>query len=89
MASSNHAPNWKAWRLNPPTAIPTAQDASDALPRLPVPDLEATLKKLVESSAPLAKDSKELETLQRKIKAFAAEQGPKLQEKLRQRAADP
>lgn len=71
-------PAWKDWRLDPPSATPldsTTFRNQAALPRLPVPPLEGTLKKVVESCRPLAKDADEFKALERKVQQFSEQGG--------------
>lgn len=71
-------PSWHDWRLNPATATPvdsvTFRNQAD-LPRLPVPPLDVTLAKVVESCRPLAKDASEFEALQKKVEEFGEQGG--------------
>lgn len=72
MASST-APSWSDWRLNPPCAIPSTSQTlahHDQLPRLPVPDIQATREKILNSAKPLAKDEKEFEEMKRQLDEF-------------------
>jgi len=76
--------NWKA--AVPPISNFDAQHAS--LPRLPVPDLSATLQRLKTSLSPLAHSEAEFIDATRKIDAFGshAGSGMVLQSRLLQRA---
>lgn len=92
MASST-APSWSEWRLNPPCAIPsTSQTLShhDQLPRLPVPDIQATREKILNSARPLAKDDREFEAMKTKLDNFLGSPLAKeLNDALIARAQDP
>ncbi|SGY41705.1 BQ5605_C003g02542 [Microbotryum silenes-dioicae] len=79
------APKWSEWRLSPPSATPLGSITfrnQAQLPRLPVPELDVTLEKLIESCRPLAKDENELEEFKRKVSVFRQGLGGKLQERL-------
>jgi carnitine O-acetyltransferase len=61
--------------------------AQDSLPKLPIPDLEATCKRYLEALKPL-QSFKEHENTERAVQDFLRGEGPELQEKLRKYAAD-
>ena len=89
MASSS-APSWADWRLDPPSASPkesaTLSHHPD-LPRLPVPNLDQTVSKIIASVTPLAEDQNELNEVKRKLDEFVKSgQAEKLQNKLKERA---
>lgn len=72
MASST-APPWSEWRLNPPCAIPSTSQTlahHDQLPRLPVPDINATREKILNSARPLAKNDAEFDAMKKKLDQF-------------------
>ncbi|KAJ8094509.1 hypothetical protein PM082_010943 [Marasmius tenuissimus] len=80
--------NWKA-------AAPLALDPNgvtykhqSSLPKLPVPELQDTLRKLKESLQPIAWDEHEWKEVERKVDQFAETQGPVLQERLKEWAKD-
>ncbi|SCZ95699.1 BZ3500_MvSof-1268-A1-R1_Chr8-1g09737 [Microbotryum saponariae] len=84
----SRAPRWSEWRLCPPSATPSDSTTfrnQAKLPRLPIPELDLTLDKLVESCRPLAKDENELQELKRKVSVFRHGLGRKLQQRLVQR----
>ena len=56
--------------------------AQDKLPRLPIPDLEASMKRYLEALAPL-QSSREHEDTKAATKEFALHEGKELQEKLK------
>lgn len=76
--------NWKAAAPFPPSGVPTYA-AQSSLPRLPVPELVDTVRRLKESLKPLARDAKELQEAERKVDEFAAGLAPELQNRLLQR----
>lgn len=74
MASST-APPWSEWRLNPPCAIPSRSATlshHDSLPKLPVPDHNATREKVLNSAKALAKNNEEFENMKKKLDGFLA-----------------
>jgi carnitine O-acetyltransferase len=54
----------------------------DALPKLPIPDLESTCKKYLESLLPL-QSAREHEDTKAAVQEFLKTDGPELQEKLK------
>lgn len=87
---SHVPPDWKARAPRPlPNTLTFSQQ--DALPRLPVPELEATLTKLEKSLRPLAHSVVELETVRQKIAALGEPGGfgTTLHERLLARAKNP
>lgn len=76
--------NWKA--AAPPIPNFVAHRAS--LPRLPVPDLSATLDRLKTSLLPLAHSEAEFADVARKIDIFGSHAGTVLQSRLLQRAKE-
>ena len=85
--NSNQPVDWKAHAPSPPGDSLTIA-AQAGLPRLPVPDLSATLKKLRESLRPLAKSEEEYREAERKINEFERGLGGVLQERLVQRSKE-
>ena len=77
----------------PPTASSQASTKADgitfanqdSLPRLPIPDLESTCKKYLETLAPL-QTGREHEETKGAVKEFLRSGGPELQEKLKKYA---
>lgn len=86
-----HAPS--DWKSKAPRPLPSTTTFSkqDALPRLPVPELDATLVKLEKTLRPLARNPQELAAVQAKIQALGASGGfgRTLHERLVARAQDP
>lgn len=72
------------WKASAPEALPNTVTfgAQKTLPRLPVPALPDTLKRLKESLKPIAWSEDEYAAVEKKIAEFAAEKGPELQERL-------
>lgn len=94
MASSpsiaTSTPAWADWRLDPPSATPvdsTTFRNQGQLPRLPVPPLDVTLAKVLDSCRPLAKDAAEFEALEKKVQEFGEQGGvgQALQKRLEER----
>lgn len=56
--------------------------AQDSLPKLPIPDLEATCSRYLEALEPL-QNSREHRDTQRAVKEFLRGEGPELQERLK------
>lgn len=76
-------PNWKA---KAPLSLPGPTFAAQAkLPKLPVPELEQSLKKLKESLKPIAHSAQEYEAVTAKVDDFAKGLAPKLHERLAKR----
>lgn len=76
-------PNWKA---KAPLSLPGPTFAAQAkLPKLPVPELEQSLKKLKESLKPIAHSAEEYEAAVTKVDDFAKGLAPKLHERLSKR----
>lgn len=75
--------NWKAKAPQPPSG-PTFS-AQTRLPKLPVPELEQTLKKLKESLKPIAHSTDEYDASVAKVDDFAKGLAPKLHERLLRR----
>lgn len=89
-APATSTPAWADWRLNPPSATPidsTTFRNQAQLPRLPVPPLDVTLAKVLDSCRPLAKDAAELDALKKKVEQFGEQGGVGgvLQKRLEQR----
>ncbi|KPI42073.1 putative mitochondrial carnitine O-acetyltransferase [Cyphellophora attinorum] len=61
--------------------------AQDKLPKLPIPDLESSTKKYLESLAPL-QTSREQDDTKAAVKDFLAHEGKDLQDKLKRYASD-
>lgn len=71
-------PTWGVWRSDPAHSIPLDSKTlvnQPALPRLPVPQLQVTLDKVLESCKALAKDDKEWDELRRKVEEFGRKGG--------------
>lgn len=87
---SHAPPDWKS-RAPRPLPNTTTFSAQDALPRLPVPDLDPTLVKLEKSLRPLAHTPTEIEAVRKKIKALGEPGGfgQTLHERLVAYAKDP
>lgn len=86
-----HAPaDWKSRAPRPLPSTPTFAQ-QDSLPRLPVPELDATLTKLEKSLRPLAHTPNELHVVQNKIRALGEEGGfgRTLHERLKAHASEP
>ena len=66
--------DWKSKAPRPPSGTSTFA-MQESLPRLPVPDLDATLVKLDKTLVPLARNTQELETTRGKIQAFSQQGG--------------
>ena len=80
-------PNWKAIAPAPLSATTTfAGQAS--LPKLPVPELPATLTRLKEALKPLAKSEAEYTAAVTKIDEFGQGKGKELQQRLLKRHAE-
>lgn len=58
----------------------------DSLPKLPIPDLEATCRRYLDSLVPL-QDSREHEETKAAVQEFLSIEGPELQEKLKNYAS--
>lgn len=87
MTSNLHRPaNWKE-AAPAPMPGPTFA-AQSSLPKLPVPELADTLAKLKESLKPIAWNEAEYQRFMKRIDDFGAGLGPKLQERLVQRAQE-
>ena len=78
------------WKYAAPEPLPGSVTfaAQPDLPRLPVPDLKQTLKRLRESLKPIAWSDSEYSSVLRKIDTFARDQGPQLQQRLLDRASE-
>jgi hypothetical protein len=81
---STRPPSWKS-TAPPPIANTVTFAAQSALPKLPVPELNATLTKLKASLKPLAWSEEEFKEAERKIDEFAGKEGKVLQERLLKR----
>lgn len=68
--------------LNPQSQPGITFAAQDKLPKLPIPDLEATCKRYLASLDPL-QNAREHADSERAIKEFLETEGPELQEKLK------
>ncbi|KAL0572768.1 hypothetical protein V5O48_009201 [Marasmius crinis-equi] len=76
------------WKAAAPAANGITYKHQDSLPKLPVPELQDTLKKLKESLKPIAWNDDEWREVEKKVDEFAASQGPVLQERLKEWAKD-
>ena len=78
------------WKSAAPEPLPGSLTFSSqpSLPRLPVPDLKETLERLKESLKPIAWTDSEYSSVLGKIDAFANDQGPRLQQRLLDRASE-
>lgn len=85
--NTTRPPAWKSHAPFPPAGAPTYA-AQGALPRLPVPALVDTARRLKESLRPLARDAAELAEAERKVDAFVEGVAPELQRRLEQRAGE-
>ncbi|KAK4706156.1 hypothetical protein P7C70_g58, partial [Phenoliferia sp. Uapishka_3] len=82
-------PPYSAWRTSPRTSTPSQSKLSAnqaALPKLPVPPLQSTLSKILQSTAALGTPA-ELKELEAKVREFEREggEGSRLQERLSER----
>ena len=77
--------DWKSAAPEPLSGTLTFT-AQPNLPRLPVPPLNQTLSRLRESLKPIAWSDSEYSSVLRKIDTFANEHGPRLQQRLLNRA---
>ncbi|TDL30189.1 carnitine acetyl transferase [Rickenella mellea] len=78
---------WKSLAPSPPTnGITPANQATH--PRLPIPELSATIAKLKQSIRPLAWSEEEYKVAERKIDDFASHLAPRLQDRLKERQAE-
>ncbi|KAK4047181.1 hypothetical protein OIO90_006290 [Microbotryomycetes sp. JL221] len=87
-------PSWHDWRLNPPTSTPESSTMlvnQPQIPKLPVPKLEDTLKRLSDSIEPLAESDEELNRTKQKLQDFVKQGGigHELQKRLEARRDDP
>jgi len=74
------------WKAKAPGSLPGPTFAAQArLPKLPVPELEQSLRKLKESLKPIAHSAGEYDTAVAKIDGFAKGLAPKLHERLLER----
>ena len=74
------------WKAKAPLSLPGPTFAAQAkLPKLPVPELEQSLKKFKESLKPIAHSAEEYETVVTKVDDFAKGLAPKLHERLLKR----
>jgi len=73
--------NWKALAPAPPAGTLSFKGQAD-LPRLPVPQLDATLSKLKRSLKAMAWDEGEYKVAERKVDELAQGLGPELQRRL-------
>ena len=78
------------WKYAAPEPLPGSITfaAQPNLPRLPVPDLKQTLDSLRVSLKPVAWSDSEYSSVLSKIDTFANEQGPRLQQRLLNRASE-
>lgn len=81
---STQPPNWKTAAPSPPSGSLTVA-AQEKLPKLPVPELGDTLRRLRRSLKPLALSESELEAVESKISDFEKGLAPKLHARLVQR----
>jgi hypothetical protein len=71
------------WKAKAPQPLPGPTFAAQAgLPKLPVPELEQTLRKLRESLKPIAHSAEEYDAAAAKVNDFAKGLAPKLHERL-------
>ena len=71
------------WKAKAPLSLPGPTFAAQArLPKLPVPELEQSLRKLKDSLKPIAHHAEEYDAAVAKVDDFARGLGPKLQERL-------
>jgi carnitine O-acetyltransferase len=74
------------WKAKAPKSLPGQTFAAQAkLPKLPVPELGQTLRKLKESLKPIAHSAAEYDTAMSKVEDFAEGLAPKLHERLLKR----
>jgi carnitine O-acetyltransferase len=74
------------WKAKAPLSLPGPTFAAQArLPKLPVPELEQSLKKLKASLKPIAHSAEEYDAATAEVDNFAKGLGPKLQERLLKR----
>ena len=74
------------WKAKAPKSLPGPTFAAQAeLPKLPVPELEQTLRKLKESLKPIAHSAAEYDVAVSKVDNFAQGLAPKLHERLMKR----
>jgi carnitine O-acetyltransferase len=76
------------WKATAPGAPHGTQTYSSKLPKLPVPDLQETLGRLKQSLKPIAWSDLEYASVEKKIDEFGVSKGPKLQERLLERAEE-
>jgi carnitine O-acetyltransferase len=75
------------WKAAAPEPFPNITfRAQSNLPKLPVPDFNATLLRLKESLKPIAWSDNEYSSIVKKIDEFATNQGPILHSRLLERA---
>ncbi|KAG7094019.1 hypothetical protein E1B28_007643 [Marasmius oreades] len=82
---SSRPMNWKAAA---PAASGVTYAHQESLPKLPVPELQNTLRTLKETLKPIAWDEQEWKEVERKVDQFSVSQGPILQERLEDWAED-
>ncbi|GAA5869268.1 hypothetical protein JCM3774_004189 [Rhodotorula dairenensis] len=85
-------PDWHDWRMNVPSVIPedSVMFRNQAkLPKLPLPELDDTLSRLVRSCQALAEQPAAAETVKHKVDAFRRGPGPKLQALLNRKRDQP
>jgi len=74
------------WKAKAPLSLPGPTYAAQArLPKLPVPELEQTLRKLKDSLKPIAHHKEEYDAAVAKVDDFARGLGPKLHARLLRR----
>lgn len=74
------------WKAKAPLSLPGPTFAAQArLPKLPVPELEQTLRKLKESLKPIAHSKEEYDAAMVKVDDFAKGLAPSLHERLLRR----
>lgn len=87
---SRERPSFETWRYGPKFVAsensPMLSHMKD-IPALPVPELESTITRALQSCHPLAQDEAEFEALKKKSIDFLATAGPKLQGKLQEKAS--
>lgn len=85
---STRPKNWKDLAPAPPLGT-TSFCGQSSLQRLPVPDLNSTLKKLKRSLKALAWDEAEYRASESKVNGLARGLGPELQRRLEHRREEP
>ncbi|KAF9269113.1 carnitine acetyl transferase [Marasmius fiardii PR-910] len=76
------------WKAAAPAANGVTYAHQNSLPKLPVPELQDTLRELKQTLKPIAWNEQEWNETERKVDQFAASQAPTLQERLKDWAKD-